>query len=196
MLKLKTPLIIILILLGVTAGFILSKGLATKVVSPPLVFRLNEIKKVRQLKLVTYHFEEIIPIEKNGKIKLLLIVPATVSGYIDLDALQYRIFNDTLISVSLPSASVDSANFQIENAVNYDLEKRFSINLGTGLYQEVFEELKEKLKISKINVTQKAFELGLESSTNNAAKEYISALLSDLEYVVEFKDKNLLNYSD
>ena len=196
MFKLKTPLIIILILVSITTGFLLSKGITTKVTSPPLVLRLNEIKKVRQLKLVTYHFEEIIPIEKNGKIKLLLIVPATVSGYIDLDALQYQISNDTLVSVALPVASIDSAIFQIENAVNYDLEKRFSISLGTGLYQEVFEELKEKLKTSKIQVTQKALELGLEKATETAAKEYIFALLSDLEFLVEFRDRNLLHYSD
>ena len=191
--KLKTPLIISMLAIGIVCGYVAAKTYSSGPKSNmPVIFRINEIKKVRQLKLVTYHFEEIIPIEKNGKIKLLLIVPATVSGYLDLDDLNYVISNDTIISVKLPEPVIDSATFQIENAVNYDLEKKFSISLGTGLYQEVFSELKEKLRTSKLTVTEKALTMGIRTSTEDAAKEYLNALLSDLNYTVDFSNKSTL----
>jgi len=153
----------------------------------PVLFRLNEIKRVKQLKLISYHFEEIVPIEKNGKIKLLLTIPATVSGYLDMNELYFEIRNDTLVDVVLPQMKIDSAVFEIENAANYDLEKRFNINLGSGLYQEVFEVLKEKLKDSKKTVTAKAITMGLPQETESAAREYINLLLSDLGYAVFYR---------
>jgi len=169
-------------------GFIVSKTFMKERISPqPVVFRLNEIKKVKHLKLVSYHFEEILPIEKNGKIKLLLIIPARVSGYLDMDKLSFEIRNDTLVDVFLPQMKIDSAIFELENASNYDLEKRFNINLGSGLYQEVFEELKQKLKESKKTVTAKAISMGLPHETESAAREYLDLLLSDLGYSVFYK---------
>lgn len=189
MFQFRTSLAILGIIAGIILGFAISKAFPARNKELPIVLRINEVRKMNHLRLVTYHFEEIIPIEKNDKIKLLLVVPAVVSGYINLDDLYYEVKNDTLLTITLPEPNIDSATFQLENAVNYDLEMRFNINLGSGLYQQVFSDLKTKLRESKASITQKSIEMGIYSETEDAAKEYLGILFSDLSYNISFKSK-------
>lgn len=185
--KINSLLIIILIAAGITIGLFAGKYIhKPKGNKNPVYSKLEQIQYLERLHLVTYHFEEIIPIEKkNEKIALMLIVPARVYGYIDMEKTRFSLI-DSIIQVKLPPASIDSAIFDIDKAINYDLEKKFGIAAGSGLYNRVFEELKKGIKESRRDVTQKSIENGIFEETSQLGKEYIRSFLSDLGYYVEF----------
>ncbi|MBN1182132.1 MAG: DUF4230 domain-containing protein [Bacteroidales bacterium] len=187
--KINSLLIIILMAVGITIGLFVSKYIhKSKSERNPVFSKFEQIQYLERLHLVTYHFEEIIPIEKkNDKIALMLIVPARVYGYINMEKTKFEL-SDSTIRVILPPASIDSAIFDIDKAINYDLEKKFGISAGSGLYDRVFEELKKGIKESRRDVTQKSIQNGILDETTKLGKEYIRSFLSDLGYYVEFTD--------
>ena len=185
--KINSLLIIIMMGAGITIGLFVSKYIhKPKGNKNPVYSKLEQIQYLERLHLVTYHFEEIIPIEKkNDKIALMLIVPARVYGYINMEKTRFSLIDST-IQVKLPPASIDSAIFDIDKAINYDLQKKFGIAVGSGLYNQVFEELKKGIRESRRDVIKKSIENGILDETSQLGKEYIRSFLSDLGYYVEF----------
>jgi len=59
----------------------------------PVYSRMEEVKHVRHLELVTYFFESIFDVThivKADKVYLLMIIPARISCYIDLEQMLTR----------------------------------------------------------------------------------------------------------
>lgn len=155
--------------------------------------KFEQIKYLKELHLITHHFEEIVPIEREGteRLKLLLIVPAKISGYMNLANLKFNIKNDTLVEVQLPQVALTEPIIEIDKALNYNLEKKFGLRLGTGLYNEVFSQLKIALVDTKKDITAKALANDIEQQTLNMGKLYIQNMMSTLGYQAIFKEDSI-----
>ena len=196
----KTNNIIILLVLvtTITTGIFLGQWLFSDANKKAVVYsKFEQIRYLKELHLITHHFEEIIPIEREGteRLKLLLIVPAKISGYMNLANLKFNMKNDTLGEVTLPKVLLTDPIIEIDKAMNYNLEKKFGLRLGTGLYNEVFSQLKLALVDTKKEIITKAVANGIKQQTQNMGRMYIQNMITTLGYQAQFTDRIITNDS-
>jgi hypothetical protein len=124
------------------------------------------------------------------KPQLLVIVPAEVSSYIDLSELKIggRIQGDT-IQVLMPKVRLDSVIVDLDStAESFDLGGRKLTTSGSGVYYEVYEQLRDGIKETEASVKKKAKEAGIYEETEKLAHQYITDFASALGYNVMIVD--------
>ncbi|MDB4285797.1 DUF4230 domain-containing protein [bacterium] len=149
--------------------------------------------KYKQKKLVAAEIEleqTLLNGEDSIKPQLLVIVPAEVSSYIDLRELKIgdRIMGDT-IQVLMPKVQLDSVIVDLDSTAEYfDLGGRKLTTSGSGVYFEVYEQLRDGIKETEVSVKKKAAEAGIYVETQQLAQQYITDFARALGYNVVIVD--------
>lgn len=137
----------------------------------PFTVSLDHIKMMRDLHLTRFYFEQIIPIEKKDKLKSLIIVPATIDAYMDLDELKMEA--DSLnLKFTLPVVRLSEVNFMIDSAKVYGF-KHFGLYFSDNAYSEAVLDIQEGMRTARAEVTKKAIDQGIEIMALKEAKEFI-----------------------
>ncbi len=157
----------------------------------PYTVSLDHIKMMRQLHLTRFYFEQIIPVEKKEKLKTLIIVPAMVDAYMDLDELKMDIVDSVNYKFTLPEVRLSEVNFLLDSARVYGF-KHFGIYFSDNAYSEAVQDIQEGLKQARIEVKRKAIEQGILDMAYKEGKDFVynwAKSISEREVsFVEFKD--------
>ncbi|RMG54785.1 MAG: DUF4230 domain-containing protein, partial [Bacteroidetes bacterium] len=138
--------------------------------------------------------EELAAAEAAGEAlepKLVIVVPVSVSGFVNLQNLAFQpmdgeLGGDTLLVV-LPQPQVDSVQVRLEATENYDLASRVGFSVSEdGFYFEIFQPLQDALAELKVQVREKALARGIEAETRRLAEAYVTDFAGSLGYQVRF----------
>ncbi|MDX2245470.1 MAG: DUF4230 domain-containing protein [Bacteroidia bacterium] len=194
--NLGSSIVLGVILLGVIiGGFFLLKPLFTAKKVDPAYAKVEAIKKIKELTLVKHRYETIIPITKGNKEKLqfLIVAPAEVRGYIDLSKLRYDIGTDSLIMITLPEPEISQTIISIQNTKEYTFQRSFWAQLkenfdSKSTYLEAYDKIRTSLDSARIDVHRRAIINGILEDTEDKAEEYLSNMVNNLGYRVEFAE--------
>lgn len=136
----------------------------------PFTVSLDHIKMMRQLHLTRFYFEQIIPIEKKDKLKALIIVPAMIDAYMDLDELKLE--SDSLnLKFTLPTVRLSEVNFILDSAKIYGF-KHFGLYFSDNAYSEAIEDIQTGMRTARTEVIKKAKDQGIETMALKEAKDF------------------------
>ena len=138
--------------------------------------RIEEVKHVKHLELVTYYFESMVDVthmKKADKIYLLMIIPARVSCYIDLEHMNY-IVDDSLVRISLPDPVIEPPVLDLDSARIFNMNQRY-VTASKKSYETVVRNVQNSLIRAKADVLNRA-----------VANGYFQSLFAGLGYQVEF----------
>lgn len=158
-----------------------------KSTSTPFTVSLDHIKTMREVHLTRYYFEQIVPVEKKDKLKTLIIVPATIDAYINMDELTME-EDSAHISFILPSIRLSEVNFTIDSAKIYGF-KNFGIYFSDNAYSEAVEDIQSGLRQARVDIRSKAISQGILELAAQEARSFIQVWVHPVsEKVVQFKD--------
>lgn len=137
----------------------------------PYTVSLDHIKMMRQLHLTRFYFEQIIPVEKKDKLKTIIIVPAMIDAYMDLDELKME--EDSVnYKFTLPEVRLSDVNFLLDSARVYGF-KHFGIYFSDNAYSEAVQDIQEGLKQARVEVKRKAIEQGILDMAYKEGKDFV-----------------------
>ncbi|MEZ4774726.1 MAG: DUF4230 domain-containing protein [Bacteroidia bacterium] len=183
-----------ILLLGILVlGFFLIKPLfAPKPVNPAYA-KVEAIKRIKELTLVKHHYETILPITKGNKEKLqfLIVAPSEVRGFVDLSKLRYSINPDSLILITLPEPEISQTIISVRNTKEYTFQRSFWGQMKEKFdpksnYLEAYDKIRTALDSASLDVHRRAIINGILDDTEDKAEEYITNMVNNLGYRVEF----------
>jgi hypothetical protein len=129
------------------SGIILGRGFRKPpVVQENVYSRIEEVRHIRHLELVTYYFESMVDVthmEKTDKVYLLMIIPARVSCYIDLERMTYTI-EDSLVSIQLPDPVIEAPALDLDSARIFNMNQRY-VTASKKSYETVVRNVQASL---------------------------------------------------
>ena len=157
------------------------------VVQDNIYTRIEEVKHVKRLELVTYYFESMVDVthqEKTDKVYLLMIIPARVSCYIDLEQMSYT-FDDTLVRIFLPHPLVEPPVLDLDSAKIFNMNQRY-VTASKKSYETVVRNVQHSLIRAKTDVLRRATENGIREEAIRLGEAYFKSLFAGLNFEVEF----------
>lgn len=154
----------------------------------PYTTSVAQIQQMHDLHLTRFFFEQIIPIERNEKLRSLIIVPAYIDAFIDLEKIQ--LYPDSLnYKFSLPDISLTDVTFLMDSARIYSF-KHFGIYFSTNAYDEAVKDLQQGMSEARQSIKAKAINQNIYGLADNEAKEFIR------NWVHSFTDKQVIFVRD
>lgn len=152
----------------------------------PFTVSLDHIKMMRDVHLTRYYFEHIVPVEKKDKLKTLIIVPATIDAYINMD--EVTLEEDSMnYKFTLPEIRLSDVNFTIDSAKIYGF-KNFGIYFSDNAYSEAVEDIQAGLKQARQEIRSKAISQGILTMAAQEARSFIQVWIQPVtEKMVEVR---------
>lgn len=184
---------IVIAIASVVAALVL-RGVLRKpdVVQETVYSRMEEVKHIRHLELVTYYFESMVDVthlEKTDKVYLLMIIPARISCYIDLEQMYYEI-TDSLVQVYLPDPEIETPVLDLDSARIFNMNQRY-VTASKKSYETVLLNVQRSLIRAKKDVLNRAEANGIRSEARRLGEIYFQGLFAGLGYQVEFKNMEI-----
>ncbi len=123
--------------------------------------------------------------------KLLIVVPAQITAYIDMREVQTDtdFFTGASLQVKLPTPKLDSVIISLDSTDHYELSNKFEVDLTSkGVYYDIYQQLKDAILEKEVVVKEKALNEGIVKETHEMAAEYIKGFAATLGYSVRFVD--------
>ncbi|MBN2698980.1 MAG: DUF4230 domain-containing protein [Bacteroidales bacterium] len=185
--KLKYYLASAVILFLFFSGFAVARRLSGNAPQGPVVHaRIEEIRHVKHLRMVTYYLESMVEVcreEKSGNAYLLLMIPARVSCYVDLEQLQVEV-EDTRITVTLPEPVIESPVLDFDSAKIFNLNRRY-VTDSKSAYETVVRNVQSALARAREDVYRRAEINGIREEAFRLGKVYFEGVFGDIGYTVE-----------
>ena len=159
------------------------------VIQENIYSRIENVKHIQHLELVTYYFESMVDVthmEKTDKIYLLMIIPARVSCYIDLEHMNY-IVEDSLVRIILPDPVIESPVLDLDSARIFNMNQRY-VTASKKSYETVVRNVQESLIRAKADVLNRAVANGIREEASRLGEGYFRNLFTGLGYQVEFTE--------
>ncbi len=175
-----------LIILGVLIGRAFRKP---ESLQETVYSRVESIQHMKRLELVTYHFESMVDVthpEKKDKVYLLMVIPARVSCYIDLEQVRLTV-NDTLIRIRIPEPVIEPPVLDLDSAKLFNMNQRY-ITASKKSYETVVRNVQRSLIRAKEDALNRARANGIVEETGQLGKGYFRGLFSELGYRIEFEE--------
>lgn len=177
------------------SGIILGRGFR----KPPIVqenvySRIEDVKHIRHLELVTYYFESMVDVthmEKTDKVYLLMIIPARVSCYIDLERMTYTV-EDSLVRIHLPDPVIEPPVLDLDSARLFNMNKRY-VTASKKSYETVVRNVQHSLIRAKKDVLNRAEANGMKEEALRLGEGYFKSLFAGLGYEIEFITNKVQN---
>ncbi len=157
------------------------------VVQDNIYTRIEEVKHVKRLELVTYYFESMVDVthaEKTDKKYLLMIIPARVSCYIDLEQMTYTV-NDSLVRVFLPYPLIEAPVLDLDSARIFNMNQRY-VTASKKSYETVVRNVQHSLIRAKADVLRRARANGIREEATRLGEVYFKSLFTGLGFEIEF----------
>ena len=152
--------------------------------------RIEDVKHIQHLELVTYYFESMVDVthmEKTDKVYLLMIIPARVSCYIDLEHMNY-IVEDSLVRISLPEPVIEPPVLDLDSARIFNMNQRY-VTASKKSYETVVRNVQHSLIRAKADVLNRAVANGIREEASRLGEGYFRSLFAGLGFQVEFVDQ-------
>lgn len=186
--KLRSYLLITVVVGMVILGAVLGGAFRKPdIIVDPVYSRIEDVKHVKHLRLVTYYFESMVDVahqEKLDKVYLLLVIPSRISCYIDLAQMDYT-YSDTLIKVFLPEPVIEAPVLDLDSARIFNMNQRY-VTASKKSYETVVRNVQHSLMRAKQDVLNRAKVNGIREETRRLGEEYIRSLFTGLGLKVEF----------
>jgi len=157
------------------------------VIQENIYSRIEEVMHVKHLELVTYYFESMVDVthmEKTDKVYLLMIIPARVSCYIDLEHMNY-IVEDSLVRIILPDPVIEPPVLDLDSARIFNMNQRY-VTASKKSYETVVRNVQQSLIRAKADVLNRAVANGIREEASRLGEGYFQSLFAGLGYQVEF----------
>lgn len=177
---------VVLIVAGVALGGAFRRP---DIIQQNLYTRMQEVKHVKRLELVTYYFESIVDVahqEKSDKVYLLMIIPARISCYIDLEQMTYTI-SDTMVRVYLPSPELEAPVLDLDSARLFNMNQRY-VTASKKSYESVVRNVQHSLLRAKEDVLKRAEANGIREEASRLGEGYFRTLFAGMGYQIEFME--------
>lgn len=179
-------LALVLLFAGVALGGAFRKP---DIIQENLYSRMQDVKHVKRLELVTYYFESMVDVahqEKTDKVYLLMIIPARVSCYIDLEQMSYTV-EDSLIKVSLPGPQIEAPVLDLDSARLFNMNQRY-VTASKKSYETVVRNVQHSLLRAKEDVLKRAEVNGIKDEARRLGEGYFRVLFAGLGYDIQFEE--------
>lgn len=179
---------VVIAIASVIAAFAL-RGAFRKpdVVQENIYSRIEQVKQVRQLRVVTYYFESMVNVshaEKDDKVYLLMVIPARVSCHLDLELMTYEV-SDSLLRVFLPVPVVEAPVLDLDSAKIFNLNQRY-VTASKKSYETVVRNVQLSLIRAKEDVLNRAHANGILEEARRLGEDYFRSLFGGLGFEIEF----------
>jgi hypothetical protein len=168
--------------------FFLGRGFQKpRIIQSPVYSRIEEVRHIRHLELVTYYFESMVDVthlEKADKVYLLMIVPARVSCYIDLEHMHYLV-EDSLVRIQLPEPVIEPPVLDLDSARLFNMNQRY-VTASKKSYETVVRNVQLSLGRAKEDVLNRAAANGIREEARRLGEAYFRSLLTGLGFEIEF----------
>jgi len=185
-------------------GFAIATVLAALVLRnafrrPPVVqenvySRIEEVRHIRHLQLVTYYLESMVDVthmEKTDKVYLLMIIPARVSCYLDLEHMSYTL-EDSLVRIQLPDPVIAPPVLDLDSARLFNMNQRY-VTASKKSYETVVRNVQHSLVRAKKDALNRAVANGMKEEARRLGEGYFRSLFTGLGYEIEFIKMTQLN---
>lgn len=179
---------------ALAAGALLTWGIIAWTGKKPTTQPILEaVRYSRDLHLVKYHYETIIPVvkgRKGDKLEFLLVAPAQVNGYIDLGKTRFKPLENKMVEISLPQPRISEPYIDLNHTQEY-LTRRNTVRLflpGSEALSKAYEDIRGAIEDSRREVAARAKANGIEAETTRRAERYFRNVFSSLGYAVQFAD--------
>lgn len=154
-------------------------------VKTPFNVSLDHIKEIKELHLLKYYFEEVIPIDRKDKLKALLIAQATVNSYINMSDVIIDSDSTGLIKITIPEIKLSAVNFFIDSAKVYDFN-HFGVHFSDNAYGEAIDDIQQGIRKARVSINIKCMSDGIVDRSRLAAEDwfYNWAKLTNLNVVI------------
>jgi hypothetical protein len=142
---------------------------------------------VKRLELVTYYFESMVDVsheKKTDKVYLLMIIPARVSCYIDLEEMSYTV-TDTLVRIFLPHPLIEPPVLDLDSAKIFNMNQRY-VTASKKSYETVVRNVQHSLIRAKEDVLRRAADNGIREEATRLGEAYFKSLFTGLGFEIEF----------
>ena len=176
--------VILLLLAGIYIGGAFRRP---DTIQENLYSRIEEVKHIRHLELVTYYLESMVDVthmEKTDKVYLLMIVPARISCYIDLEQMRYEL-TDSLVKIRLPDPVIEAPVLDLDSARIFNMNQRY-VTASKKSYETVLRNVQQSLVRAKQDVMKRAEANGIRSEARRLGEIYFQGLFASLGYQVVF----------
>jgi hypothetical protein len=149
--------------------------------------RIENVKHMQHLELVTYYFESMVDVthmEKTDKVYLLMIIPARVSCYIDLEQMNYTV-EDSIMRISLPDPVIESPVLDLDSARIFNMNQRY-VTASKKSYETVVRNVQHSLIRAKADVLNRATANGIREEARRLGEGYFQSLFTGLGFQIEF----------
>jgi Protein of unknown function (DUF4230) len=149
--------------------------------------RMEDVKQLRQLRVVTYYFESMVDVshaEKADKVYLLMVIPARVSSYIDLEQMDCEL-SDSLLRVFLPEPVLEAPVLDLDSAKIFNLNQRY-VTASKKSYETVVRNVQLSLSRAKEDVHHRALANGILDEARQLGEAYFRSLFGGLGFEIEF----------
>ena len=182
-----TTAIVIAIAYIITALALQSALRKPDVIQENIYSRIEDVKHMQHLELVTYYFESMVDVthmEKTDKVYLLMIIPARVSCYIDLEHMNYTV-EDSTVQISLPDPVIESPVLDLDSARIFNMNQRY-VTASKKSYETVVRNVQQSLIRAKADVLNRAAANGIREEARRLGEGYFRSFLAGLGFQVEF----------
>jgi hypothetical protein len=155
------------------------------VIQENIYTRIEDVKHVKHLELVTYYFESMVDVthkEKTDKIYLLMIIPARVSCYIDLERMTYTV-EDSLVRIILPEPVIEPPVLDLDSARIFNMNQRY-VTASKKSYETVVRNVQQSLIRAKADVLNRAVANGIREEASRLGEGYFRSLFAGLGFQV------------
>jgi hypothetical protein len=181
--KTKTLILILALIVGVLAGTHLQKFFKAPAPVASGQISLEEVLAIKELHLVKHTYRDLFFLHRKNdpekSIRAIVEVPVTVTSYINLKEIKIIRENDTIRTIILPSARL--------NAPAYDLDKMairktrsMQFHLGNDLYPEVSSYLQHAIVQRIDSISNVAVRNQILEQAEAEGKEYIESVLKGI----------------
>jgi Protein of unknown function (DUF4230) len=149
--------------------------------------RIENVKHIQHLELVTYYFESMVDVthlEKTDKVYLLMIIPARVSCYIDLEHMTCTV-DDSLVRIQLPDPVIESPVLYLDSARIFNMNQRY-VTASRKSYETVVRSVQNSLIRAKKDVLNRAEANGIKEEAKRLGEGYFRSLFAGLDFQVKF----------
>lgn len=175
-----------LILVGLFLGKAFRKP---DIIQENIYSRIEEVVHVKHLELVTYYFEAMVDVthaEKADKVYLMMVIPARVSCYLDLELMEIAV-EDSVVRIQLPNPVIESPVLNLDSAKIFNMNQRY-VTASKKNYELVVRNVQKSLIRAKENVLQRAEANGIRNEANRLGEGYFKSLFTGLGYEIQFEE--------
>lgn len=183
--------VLLLIVAGVALGGAFRKP---DIIQENVYSRMEEVRHVKRLELVTYYFESMVDVthaEKLDKIYLMMVIPARVSCYIDLEHMRFS-NDDSLLRVWLPEPVIESPVLDLDSARLFNMNQRH-VTASKKSYETVVRNVQLSLSKAKEDVLQRAEANGIREEAQRLGEGYFRNLFAGIGFEVIFEDQTVIS---